>query len=100
MELQVGEFEHQFFQRFGLGLGRWSDVCGVSLPQSDEDRMHRRLDPTRVAAHRDVNRFLTEKRFQHTELGAIQRERDDGELVLAALFSHVQRIAQFLADPC
>jgi hypothetical protein len=99
VELQVGEFEHQFFQRFGLGLGRWSDVCGVSLPQSDEDRVHRRLDPTRIAAHRDVHRFLTEQHFQHTGRGAIQQERDDRELVLAPLLLQVECTAQFSADP-
>ena len=99
VELQVGEFEHQFLQRLGLGLRRGRHVGGEPLAQGDEDRVHRRLDAARVAAHGDVNRFLAEELLQHAELGAVQRERDDRELVLAALFLHEERVAQFLADP-
>ena len=99
VEFQVGELKDEFLQRLGLGLGRGSDVGGIAIAQRDEDRVHRRLDAARVAGHGDVDRFLAEELFQHAELGAVQRERDDGELVLAAFFAQFERVAQFHADP-
>jgi hypothetical protein len=85
MEFQVGEFEDQFLQRLGVGLSDRGNIRGESLPRGNQDRIHRRLDSARVAAHGDVDRFLAEEFFQHAELRAVQRERNDWELVLAAL---------------
>ena len=85
VELQVGEFEDEFLQRLGLGLRSGGNVRRKPLAHRDEDRVHRRLDAARVAAHGDVDRLLAEELLQHAELGAVERERDDRELVLAAL---------------
>lgn len=83
VELQVGELEHEFLDRLGLGLGRGRDVSGIAFAERNEDRIHRGFDAARIAAHRDVHRLLAEEFLQHAELSAIQRERDDRELVLA-----------------
>ena len=99
VELQVGELEDELFQRLGLRLRSDGHVGREPFAHCDEDRIQRRVDPARAAAHGNVNRFLAEEFFQHAELGAVKRERDDRELVLAALFLHIQRVAQFLADP-
>ncbi len=99
VELQVGEFEDQFLQRLGLGLRGGRDVGWFPQPQRDQDRVDRRLDPARAAAHGEVKRLLAEELLQHAELGAVQRQRDDRELVFAALFPHEERVAQFLANP-
>src|SRR6185436_14126993 len=50
-------------------------------------------------AHGNVDRLLAEELFQHAEFCVVQRERDDRILVPAALFLHVERMAQLLADP-
>ncbi|MEI2781737.1 MAG: hypothetical protein V9H25_10940 [Candidatus Competibacter sp.] len=84
-KLQVGEFENEFLQRLGPGLRRGRHVGGEPLAHGDEDRVHRRFDAARVAAHGDVNRLLAEELLQHAELGAVQRQRNDRELILAAL---------------
>ena len=99
VELEVGELEHELFERLGLGLRRGRNVRREPLAQGDEDRIHRRLDAARVAADGDVNRLLAEELLQHAELGVVQRQRDDRELVLAALFPHQECVAQFLANP-
>jgi hypothetical protein len=108
LELQVAQFEDEFLQRLGPGLRRGSDVGRQAPAKGDEDRVHRGVDTdaaaASVAADGDVDRLLIEKRFQYTELGVIERQRDDREAVLAAvvpgtLFLHRQRVAQLLADP-
>jgi hypothetical protein len=99
LKLQVGQFENEFLQRLGLRLRLRGHIGGQPLAHGDQDCVHRRFDAARVAAHREVNRLLAEELPQHAELGAVQRERDDGEDVFAALFPDAERVAQFLADP-
>lgn len=98
-EFQVGQLEREFFQRLGFGLGRGSDVGGITFAERDEDCVHRRLDAARVAGHGDVDRLLAEELLQHAEFGAAQRQRDDRILVLAAFVPQSERVAQLLADP-
>src|SRR5262245_37520145 len=66
MELQISEFENKLLQWLGLRLHAYIDTHG------DKQCIHRRFDSTDVAAHGNIDRFLTEKSFQHTELGAVQ----------------------------
>ncbi len=82
------KFEHAFLDRFGLGLRRGGDVCGQSLADGDEDRVHGCLDSARPAAHWEVDRFLPEELLQHAELRAIQREWDDREGVFTTLLAN------------
>ena len=99
MELQIGQFEDEFLQWLGLGLWFGGHIRTEPLAQRDQDRIHGGLDAARAAAHGDVKRFFAEELLQHTELSAIQRERDDRELVLAGFLPLVKRVAQLLTHP-
>nr|WP_251971129.1 hypothetical protein [Sphaerotilus sp. FB-5] len=61
--------------------------------------MQRGVDATSGAADRDVERFGGEKLFQHTQLAAIDRQRNHREAVGAACRLQLQRIFQLLAEP-
>lgn len=99
MELQVGELEHELFQRLGLRLRCEANIRGEPFAECDENRVQSRVDAAGGAAHGNVNRFLAEELFQHAELRAIQGKGDDGERIPPTLFLHVERMAQLLADP-
>jgi hypothetical protein len=99
VEIEIAEFENQFFKRFGLGLRHGSNIGRKTLAQGHEDRVNRRFDATRIAGHGDVDRFLLEELFQDAELGAVQRKGDNRVLLFATLLLDLQRVAEFLADP-
>jgi hypothetical protein len=98
IELQVGELEHELFQRLCLRLRFGGNVRGEPFAQCDEDRVQCRVDPARVAAQGNVNRLLAEERLELAELRPVQRKRDDRKPVPAALFLHLERVAQLLGD--
>ena len=55
--------------------------------------------PPAALLTRDVDRFSPKNSSSTPSLVPFERQRDDRELVLAALLLHVERVAQLFADP-
>ena len=99
LELEVGECEHELLQRLGLRLRQGGHVGGIPLAQGHEDWIDRRLNAAGITAERDVERLLAEEFLQHPGPGAIERQREDREVVHAALLAKLERVAQLLTHP-
>ncbi len=99
VEFEIGEFEDEFLQRLGFGLGRRFRIGRQPLAHRDKDRIQRRLDPARSTSDRDIERLAVEELLQHAELRFIERKRDDGVFLAPALFLHFQREPKLFSDP-
>jgi hypothetical protein len=91
LELEISELKNQVLQRFGLGLWRSNRIGEESFSECGQDLVHRRLDTTSTTAYGDIGHFPVEVLFKYPKFGAIQREWDDGKVLLAALLLQLER---------
>jgi hypothetical protein len=90
LESEFAELQDQLLQWLGLGLGLGCAVGRGRQPfaHGHQDGIHGPLDAAGIAGDGNVDRLLAEEVFQHAQLGAVQRKRDDGEFFLTALLLH------------
>ena len=69
-EARVGQFEQQFFDRFGRRLRLWLGVGRQPPAQGDEDGVRRGVE--RGAGEGDVDRRFVEQDFEGAERRAVE----------------------------